>query len=326
MTSIKRLPLFLALFWALFGATHVFAQTGGSPVTSAPLAPPSAGLTLNLESQNAPRGEVFDVGFLADAAPGQQQRQLLPFRRHMEAVLLRPVELLPYRDARALIQAMRRGNVDYAIAPSSLFAATHRACACVEPLASQPNLDGSSGLVAALLSSENGPIGTLADLDQARITVVGEGSAVAHRIGLAELWLADVRLNPDKIAFSDTLEAAVTLLAGDEADAILTWSRQAEGSTLFDQEPFNALDQDARANLRFVWRSRAIPTQTHFAHTGLEAETIATLRAMLTRLTGTNGDAFDALDQGSGRAFVTRTLSDYQAVFDAFSYWDQAAP
>lgn len=269
------------------------------------------------------QGDVFRAGFLADSAPGHQRIMLRPFRDHMEQVLQRPVELVGFRDARAMVQAVRRGNLEYAMAPGSVFAAAHRACACVEPLGAQPNRDGSHGLLGAVLTAKNGRVASMADLDRARLVIVGEGSVVAHHVMLAELWRADIELDDARIAFAASLPQANAMLNDGQADAILTWSRQAEGAVLFDAPPFNVLATEQRDGLSIVWRTRTLPSHTHFAHSDLTDATRDALRAMLLGLTGSNGDAFEAVDTGSGRAFLARELDDYAPYLDAYSYWDQ---
>ncbi len=317
VTQLKTLAVTLFCTGLLLcGGTVAFAQSS---------APPAAGLTLNLETGSAPQGEVFRVGFLADSAPGHQRIVLRPFRDHLERSIERTVELVAYRDARALIQAMRRGRVDYAMAPGAVFAASYRACTCVVPLASQPNRDGSDGLFSAVLASRTGSIDALDDLDRARIAVVGQGSVVAHHVGLAELWRAEVALDDERLQFVASLHEGQALLARGDVDALLAWTRQAEGKVVFDAAPLNTLPQEARDTLSFVWRSRPIPTYTHFVHSDVSAQLQNTLRALLVGLTGRSGDAFEAVDSGSGRAFLARTVDDYAPYLDAYSYWDQSS-
>lgn len=322
MKPLKALLIGLSLFGV--GTSVSFAQSNEAQVTSRPLAPPPASVTLDLEGQNAPAGEVFRVGFLADAAPGHQRSLYLPFRAHLEAVLSRPVELVPFRDSRGLMMAMQRQDIGYAMAPSSVFAATHRLCTCVTPLGTQPNHDGSEGLFSVVLAPEGGPVEGLGDLADARLVVVGEGSVVAHRVGLSELGHNEVRFDEDRLLFKATLQEAVDALAAGQADAILSWTRQADGSVIFDREPASTLSDEVRSNLRIVWRSRPIPGYTHFAHLELPEPLGETLQTMLVELTRRNGDAFDAIDQGSGRGFVARDLNDYDPLLDAFVHWDRA--
>ena len=307
-----------------FAVSLAHGQSGNTPAASTPLTPPPAGITIELDGSSSPEGAVFQVGFLADSAPDHQQALYVPFRQHLEAVLQRPVELIGFRDSRGLMLAMQRADIQYAMAPGTVFAATHRLCACVVPLATQPNRDGAIGLYSVLISDTNGSIADMDDLEEARLIIVGEGSAMAHRIGLSELWRAEVRFPEDAIQFRPTLGAAVATLQAGEADAVLSWTRQSEGSLLFDQEPAAELDEDSRASLRIIWRSRPVTGHSHFAHDALDEGTLTTLRSMLVRLDGTDGDAFDAIDRGSGRGFVERQLDDYHVVLDAFDYWDQA--
>lgn len=321
MKPLKRLVFGLTFLVAAAGSST--AQQSDAPVTSRPLDPPPASLTLDLGEQSAIAGEVFRVGFLADAAPGHQRRLFLPFRRHMEAVLSRPVELVPFRDARGLMMAMQRQDIGYAMAPSNVFVATHRLCGCVTPIGAQPNRDGSPGLFSVMLALDDGRVRDLGSLADARLAIVGQGSVIAHRVGLSELWRAELQLAEDRFLFTTTLEDAADALVTGEVEAVLSWSRQAEGGTLFDSEPANALDQHLRTRLRIVWRSRPVPGLTHYHHTELPDELAGTLQSMLLDLTGRNGDAFDAIDQGSGRAFIARTLQDFDPLLDAYDFWDR---
>ncbi|MBO6675441.1 MAG: PhnD/SsuA/transferrin family substrate-binding protein [Rhizobiales bacterium] len=313
----------LVAFVSFLGSELAVAQSADNSVTTRPLGPPPASITLDVDRPSAPGGEVFRAGFLADAAPGHQRQLYRPFRDHMEAVLQRPVELVPFRDARSLMMAMQREDIGYAMAPASIFVATHRLCGCVRPLGSQPNRDGSDGVFAVILVAENAEVGDLGDLANKRLTLVGDGSVVAHRVGLAELDRAELGFEPDQITFAATLVEAVGRLETGDADAILSWTRQADGAILFDREPASALSDEARADLRILWRSRPMPGSTHFIHTGLQEPVAETLQAMLIGLTGTDGDAFDAIDQGSGRGFVARQMVDYAPLLDAFDYWDR---
>ncbi len=299
------------------------AQSSDNAVIVRPLDPPPASITLDVDRPSTPEGAVFRAGFLADAAPSHQRRLYLPFRDHMEAVLQRPVELVPFRDARSLMMAMQREDIGYAMAPASIFVAAHRLCACVTPLGSQPNRDGSDGVFAVALVAEDGAVEDLGDLTDKRLAIVGEGSVVAHRVGIAELERAELAFEPDQLTFAATLAEAANYLETGDVDAILSWSRQADGAILFDREPASALSDETRANLRVLWRSRPVPDSTHFIHTGLPEPLAEMLQTMLIGLTGTDGDAFDAIDQGSGRGFVARAMADYAPLLEAFDYWDR---
>lgn len=313
----------LVALGSLLGSGLAGAQSSDNSVTTRPLDPPPASITLDVDRPSAPEGDVFRAGFLADAAPGHQRQLYRPFRDHVEAVLERPVELVPFRDARSLMMAMQRQDIGYAMAPASIFVATHRLCACVRPLGSQPNRDGSDGVFAAVLVGENSQVDDLGDLADKRLTLVGEGSVVAHRVGLAELNRAELAFDPDQLTFAASLVEAVGRLEAGDADAILGWTRQADGAILFDHEPASALSDETRAGLRILWRSRPIPGSTHFVHADLPEQTAEKLQAMLIGLTGTDGDAFDAIDLGSGRGFVSRQMVDYAPLLDAFEYWDR---
>lgn len=299
------------------------------PLPTAPdRSPPPAGVTLTTPDETSPaepaaNGAVFRIGFLAGTAPAHRRALLEPFTDHAQAVLGRPVDLVPFREARGLIDAMERGTIRYGMGPASLVAALSARCACVEPLASQLNRDGGFGLFSALLAPRDGAVRGAADLadDARRIILVGQGSVVAHHLGLSELWRSSVSLQAEQLVFAASLSEAYRQLVAGEGDAILTWTRQVEGGVLFDAPPAHDLTDEERAGLRIVWRSRALVGHSHFIHTGVSEEERSALRAMLTGLHGRDGDAFDALDRGSGRAFRAVMLEDYQPYRDALTYW-----
>ncbi len=323
--SCQAVALFLAI--AAFGGVGPSKAWGqDSQIDVRDLDPPPAGITLGVDQGDQPEGDAFRVGFLADAAPGHQRTLYRPYRDYLEQVLQRPVEFVPFRDARGLVLAMQRESISYGMAPGSVFAATHRSCACVEALGTQPNRDGSIGFFSVLLVAD-GPQSPrdLGDIDGAALAIVGEDSVVAHRVGMSELWRAELVLNEDEMSYVTSIEDAHSVLLAGGAQAILTWARQADGRVLFDREPFATLSQEARAQLRLLWRSRPMPAFTHYAHRNLDNQILATLRDGLLGLTGRDGDAFDAIDLGSGRGFEPLDISDFQPYLDAYSYWDQAA-
>ncbi|MEM6712080.1 MAG: PhnD/SsuA/transferrin family substrate-binding protein [Pseudomonadota bacterium] len=330
--------------WARHGAVAIVfatslslahAQTTDETIETQSLAPPSstlpppAGLTLDLteQTQGSASGaaEVFRIGFLADTAPRHQQIMFVPFRDHVEAVLNRPVEMIGYRDARGLMAALQRANIAYAMAPSSLLVAAERHCDCVTPLASQPNRDGSDGLMSVLIASREGGLRDIDDVDGKRLAIVGEGSVIAHRVGLSELWTQTIEISDDGLVFADSLAAATSMLRDGSVDAVLGWSRQAEGATLLDLEPANALSEETRSDLRIIWRSRPVPNYSHFARSALDPALIDQLQVMLVDLAGRDGDAFDAIDRGVGRPFEARTADDYAPLREAFLFWDRTA-
>lgn len=346
--TLRLLPLIALLGFlppALWVADTAGAQNANETVTSAPLpapssnpgsnsslAPPPAGVTLTMPDgsptlvpgASSSAAPPLRIGFLANAAPGDQQTLMLPFRDHLQLALDRPMEFIPFREARGLVVAMEQKTIAYAIAPGSVLAATQTLCDCVAPLAMQPNGDGSKGLFSVLIAAADGPVGTAEDVRAERLVVVGQDSVIAHQLGLSELWAQDVRLDPGSIVhYAPSLTQAVSLLQSGQGDAILSWTRQADGGVLFAAPPAHQLDEDTRAALRIVWRSRPAPGLSHYAHRDLDAALIDQLQDLVTGLANTNGEAFYAIDQGSGRPFVATSLTDYAPYMDALAYWSR---
>lgn len=301
------------------------------------LAPPPAGVTLTLPDGGptlipgadttvnaAPSPAPFRIGFLANSAPGDRQALLMPFRVHLEQSLNRPVEFIPFREARGLVVAMEQTSISYAIAPGSVLAATHALCSCVAPLGTQANADGSSGLFSVLIAPADGPVRHAEDIRADRLIIVGQGSVIAHQIGLSDLATQDVRFDRDQaFEFATSLTQAVEQVQAGQADAILSWTRQADGGVLFATPPAHQLDDDVRAGLRIVWRSRPVLGLSHYAHRDLGEVLLGQLRTILTQLAGTNGEAFYAVDQGSGRPFVATSITDYAPHMDALAHWSR---
>lgn len=326
-----------ALLGVLFGlgamVMPALAQDGQGvpPAAVPPAAVPSAGPSGTTDGGADTSGtdgvSVFRIGFIASAAPDHQRRLLEPFSQHMQAVLQRPVDMVPFREARGLMGAMERGTIRYAMGPASLVAALGARCDCVEPLASQRNRDGGFGLFSALVAPLDGVVSDVSDLsdEDHRLIVVGQGSVVSHFVGLSELWHEGIALRPEQLVFATSLRDAADRLASGEGDAIVMWTRQVEGSVLFDAPPAHDLGEEVRGNLRILWRSRPLVGHSHFVHTGVPDADRAALRQMLVSLHNRDGDAFDALDQGSGRDFVAVDLAAYQPYRDALTFWQDQA-
>lgn len=293
-----------------------------------PLAPPPS-ITLELNGPAAsPSGrwqtEPFRVGFLADPAPEHQRTRMIPFVRHLEGIVQRPVDLIAYPQSRGLVFALDQDQLDYVIAPSALLATAHLKCACLVPLALQPVGDGALGYFSTIATRADGAIGSIDDLVDRQIVVVGEDSLVAHQMGFAELSRAGRDLpTPQDAVYVPSMAQASDLVMDGQADAILYWSQQETGHILFDQAPASALSSEDRGRLRIIWRSRPLVATSHAYHGALEDEMAERLSVMLERLHSTNGDAFYALDEGSGRPFARIGMDDYQPFFDAVRYWNQ---
>ncbi|MBV6657074.1 MAG: PhnD/SsuA/transferrin family substrate-binding protein, partial [Devosiaceae bacterium] len=256
-----------------------------------------------------------------------QRERLAPFARHLEGVLDQPVEIVLFREGRGLMMALRRGQMRYAVAPGALVASTQMLCTCIEPLAVQQTITGGTGTFAALAVRADGPVASLeqaAKLDADRVAIVDEGSVVAHRIGLSDLRLDGVGFPEDgAFVFVPSLGRGAAALHAGDVDAVLFWTRQARGDVLTSEVPVHTLDEASRNDLRVVWRSRPALGLTHVVQADLPDEQKDGLQSALVRLIGQNGDAFDAIDGGSGQPFSAISMAELQPYVDAFETWSR---
>lgn len=316
---------------ALFACLVLALGTASAQDNGSRAAPP-AGVTMTLPNAApaptaSPAGDVFRVGYLTSADPGDQRRRLTPFEQHMEGTLSRPVELIPFREARGLMSAIQRGQVEYGIGPGSVFASLNVQCGCVEPIATQPSRSGVRGLFAGLVVRQDDALNrsqAFDELSPSRIGIIGEGSVVAHRVGLSELVQSGVSVPVGSEAdylFFENLDEGVNQLLGNQADALLIWTRQSSGEIFDSEPPAHTLTPEEKQQLRIIWRSRPVFEQTHFVSTELGSDFRERLTQMIINVAFQNGDAFDAIDQGSGRPFEEVSLSDYAPLVDALRTW-----
>jgi phosphonate transport system substrate-binding protein len=261
----------------------------------------------------------FRIGIVA-ADGGHAVAGLSTIKRAFADALGVPVDVLAARDWAALIDAEAAGRVDYAIDSTAAYATTALLCSCVEPVVAPVGEDGTTGIVAVLVTRE-GKLAGLADL-------AGHRVAVAPPDSLAGSMLPAVALAPQAIASGDepylvraeSASAAEAMLITGSVDAIFGWaparggaSGEVGGGTI-DRLVAAGLD---RAELSVVWTSPPLRYGPHALRTGIDPEVRTILVDFLTRLKSERPDVYDLLERDHGGGFVAVSAADYAAALDA---------
>lgn len=261
----------------------------------------------------------FRVGMIA-ADGGQEVPGLSVLRRAYAEALGIPVDIFVARDYAALVDAQATGRVDYAIYSTTAYATAALLCSCVEPVAAPTGDDGSTGIVAVLITRDD----RLADL----AALAGHRVAIAPPDSLTGSMLPEFGLAAEKIALTGTepflvhaasATAAEAMLVDGSVDAIFGWApapaeatAEPSGGTL-DRLAAAGID---RARLKIVWTSPPLRYGPHALRLGLDAEIRTILVDFLTGLKARQPDVYDLLEAGHGGGFVEVGQQDYATAVD----------
>lgn len=262
----------------------------------------------------------FRIGMVA--ADGDQAiAGLSQIKRAFAEALGMSVDILAARDWAALIDAEAGGRVDYAIDSTAAYAATALLCSCVEPVVAPVGEDGTTGIVAVLVT-RGGKMAGVTDLAGHRIAVAPPDSlagSMLPAVALASQAIAQSGNEPYLVR-AESASAAEAMLVAGSVDAIFGWATapvdagaQRGGGTL-DRLVAAGLD---RAELSVVWTSQPVRYGPHTLRTGIDPEVRTILVEFLTRLKSQRPDVYDLLERDHGGGFVAVSAADYAAALDA---------
>ena len=231
------------------------------------------------------------------------------------------VDILAARDWAALIDAEAAGRLDYAVDSTAAYATTALLCSCVEPLVAPVGEDGTTGLVAVLVT-RGGKLAGLADLAGHRVAIAPPDSLVGSMlpaVALASQAIAPSASEP-YLVHAESASAAEAMLIAGSVDAIFGWApapaqagAEINGGTL-DRLVAAGLE---RAELSVVWTSPPLRYGPHALRTGVDPEVRTILVDFLTRLKSQRPDVYDLLERDHGGGFVAVSAADYASALDA---------
>ncbi|WP_321343180.1 phosphate/phosphite/phosphonate ABC transporter substrate-binding protein [Breoghania sp.] len=268
---------------------------------------------------------VLRIGVLAPSGMARELLMADPFRIHMQETLGLPVELIPARDTRALIDAIVNGRIDYARMSATAFATGWALCRCLEPLAAPRAADGTRAYHAIALAPAGSGISRLVDLEGKAVVFSEPTSLTGYLLPVATLRAQGI----DTTGFfarqnhAASPKAAISAMLRGDYDVAFAWSSlagdEAEG---YSRGPLRAMVSDGElsmSDIRIVWQSHAIPHPPQVVRANLPEDLKSLLRAALFDLLAADPDAYDAAEPAFSSGFEAITRDDYAALLHAFS-------
>jgi phosphonate transport system substrate-binding protein len=266
------------------------------------------------------KSEPLRFGVLAGRSVVATMAAVGPIAKELEAVLDRPVEVLPFASYDAMIDAQVQRRIDGGFFSAAAFAMADVRCTCLDALAAPRASDGTLAYHAVIITRKGSGVASLADLAGKTVAVGAADSLAARRLQLAG-FLAE-GIDP-AAAFGavlevDSPETAISLVASGVADAAFGWSSLAgapeTGYSRGNLTDLVASGQISMEQLSVVWRSPAIGHSPFAALRTLGAEEKTKIASFLFDLATTNPSAYDMLDPLYGGGFAAVDPQDYTAL------------
>ncbi len=263
----------------------------------------------------------FRVGIVAEPGAGNAIPGLAELNEAFGEALGMKVEFFVARGYPALIDAQVSGRIDYAVYSASAYAAAYLRCECIEPLVAPIGEDGSTGIRSALIVLDR-KIGSIDDLAERRIALLPVDSVAGNQVPLATFRAGGKPLSGAEgfLLRAASAEAAETMLADGEADAIFGWlpatlsdgSEEAAGGTI-DRLVAAGID---RSRLSVIWRSDILRYGPHAVSIALDAEPKGRLADFLTKMKLVDPEMYERLETQRLGGFMPAIHSDYAVALE----------
>ncbi len=245
-----------------------------------------------------------------------------PFRLALEKALGLPVEIVTLRNYRAVIDALSRSRVEFAVFSASAYAAAYASCECVDPLVAATFSGGGQSFRQQLLAKPGGPK-DLEALKGGTIAVVESGPVGGLMLAKHELREAgfDIEAGAATLSGHANSKAAIAALADGSADALLGWKpdreNEEEGNSRGTMRQIAELG-DSPFAAKVIWQSSPIPYRIHAVRKSLDAEAKTILRSVLASLFDTDPVAYDAIEPDYGGGFIAARQSQFAPLVEMF--------
>lgn len=257
---------------------------------------------------------VFRIGIVARPGAGSVIEGAEPIQKAFAGVLGMPVGIYVARDYGDLVDAQASGRIDYAIHTASSYATLSIQCGCITPLVSPVSADGSTGIRAALISRQGGPVNA-DDIPNYRIAFGPPDSVTGALLPAAEFEANKKRLignEPYLLQVSSETEA-VMMLASGQADAMFGYVVSAEDSDDARGGTLEALAAASVPTPKILWTSELLRNGPHAVKKSLPSEAREMLIAFLTGLKDQDQRVYDYVERRFGGGFVPAAESDYES-------------
>ncbi|AXS38897.1 phosphate/phosphite/phosphonate ABC transporter substrate-binding protein [Breoghania sp. L-A4] len=269
--------------------------------------------------------KVLRIGILATGGAERRVAAARPFEAYVSDVIGMPVELVPLRDMRVLIDAIVNARIDYAPLSASAYAAGWTLCRCLEPLAAPLAEDETAGFHAIVVTRADSGLRRLADLKDKALVYAQPSSVAGYLLPRAAFRAEGIEDETffGRIGHAAGPVAAVTAMLKGEYDAALAWSSlEGEAASGYSRGTLRTMIAEgtlAMEDIRIVWQSRLIPHGPHVVRVNLAEELKTLLRAALFDLAAADPDAYDAIEPAFPGGFAAVSADSYAPLVQIFS-------
>jgi phosphonate transport system substrate-binding protein len=247
-----------------------------------------------------------------------------PFRVALEAAMDLPVDLFLIDTLDETVDALAKGEIDYARLSSSAYAAAFTRCSCVEPLATARPDAFPGRFYSVLVVRETERTLTFEDLEGGILGIQGPDSIAGYRVPLANLAAEGIQPKThfrSILRLKDPVDGLHAVLDG-RIDAAAAWSTLAgseeSGYTAGSMNDFFVSGAKGLDRLRILWRSPPLPYNAHAIRMELPDAFKRRLRAALLELNDTAPDAYLAIEPDMPGGFEPTVHADYRSVLRTY--------
>lgn len=253
-----------------------------------------------------------------------------PFRLVLEDAVDMPVDLYLIDTLGELVDALAKGDVDYARLSPSAYAAAFTLCTCVEPIVTARPDTFPARFYGVAIGRKREQAIALQDLKEGRLGVMGSQSVAGYRVPLVNLAAEGIDSRAhfrSVIRIQDPVKGLQAILDG-RIDVSFGWSTltgdSRNGYTAGTLNDFYLSGAAGFDKLEVLWQSPAIPYSAHAVRLDLPDSLKERLRSALLKLRSRAPDAYLAIEPDLPGGFEPVIHADYIAVLRTYEPQFQA--
>lgn len=272
--------------------------------------------TGGLAQENTPEPEswrkelgVFRIGVVAEGSIESTRLHAEPFRLAISEALEIETEIFPVRDGISLVNALTSGRIEYAILPTTAYAAGWAVCECIEPLVIPRSSDSTEGYHSVLIARPDGPT-SVSEISEQEIGFLAKDSVLGLALALQQLRLQG--LKPDEAdgeyPAEKNAEATVLAFVNGKYQALVGWSSlNGDPTTGYDRGTLTLVarhNEGQALGYRILWKSPLIPHHPHVIRKNVNGEVKRILRELLVAMFNNDPVAYDSIESIYGGGFT----------------------
>ncbi len=259
----------------------------------------------------------FRIGIVPRGETGAFLRALEPFRAGIAETLGRPVEILPFSNFTAMIDAQALHRLDLGFYSASAYALADKTCSCLDPLVAPAAADGSMAFHGIIVARAQSGIASIDNLEGGEIAAGAPESVGSRRIQMAELYAGGIDVGSyfSGVKTARNAHDAILMVRDDQVDAAFAWSSlTGDAGAGYSRGPLAYLVE--RGELRMdeiaiIWRSKPIAHAPVAVAKSLPDDVRQALSGFFVRLVDDDSQTYDMLERDYGGGYRAVKRQDY---------------